>query len=152
MSGLLSVRCCSRGSPRDQLSVEGRKGQVTSVTGFRLRTVDVGQTLAGTRRQHLDNHPSLGIRLGCRVAFLPTGTKSASCSLQLFAQLPRPSVPVSTLQATFRKSPARLEARMDSLLLSCRALSSRTTCRFPALSELPTHWSWRGRRLASAAT
>src|SRR5712692_1564275 len=35
-------------------------------------------------------------------------------------------------------SPARLEARMDSLLLSCRALSSPTTCRFiPALSENP---------------
>jgi len=31
-------------------------------------------------------------------------------------------------------SPARLKARMDSLLLSCRALPSPTTCRFiPAL-------------------
>jgi hypothetical protein len=30
---------------------------------------------------------------------------------------------------------------MDSLLLSCRALSSPTTCRFiPALSGLPTNW------------
>src|SRR5215469_216681 len=37
-------------------------------------------------------------------------------------------------------TPARLEVRMDSLLLSCRALASPTTCRFiPALSESPVN-------------
>src|ERR1700746_1264729 len=39
------------------------------------------------------------------------------------------------IRCRFAAWPARLEARIDSLLLSSRALSSPTTCRFnPALS------------------
>ena len=75
----------------------------------------------------------------CRFAFLPLGMKSASRSTG-FSQLNGPGHRYLCLRFKRRLavSPARLEARMDSLLLSCRALSSPTTCRFiPALSVWP---------------
>ena len=74
------------------------------------------------------------------LAFLHTGTESASCSIG-FSKLNGPAHRYLCLRfkRLLTASPARLEARMDSLLLSCRALSSPTTCRFiPALSGLPT--------------
>ena len=82
-----------------------------------------------------------------RIAWLlcclpPLGTESASCSIG-FSKLNSPAHQYLCLR--FKRHltvpPARLEARMDSLiLLSCRALSSPTTCRFiPALSGLPTN-------------
>src|SRR5499425_2172618 len=77
---------------------------------------------------------------GCCLAFLHTGTESASCSIG-FSKLNSPAHRYLCLRfkRLLTASPARLEARMDSLLLSCRALSSPTTCRFiPALSGLPT--------------
>ena len=56
------------------------------------------------------------------------------------AQSPRPLIPLSTLRPTPRDA-ARKTRGQDGFagLLSCRALSSPTTCRFiPTLEGLPT--------------
>src|ERR1700730_1280632 len=70
----------------------------------------------------------------------PLGTELASCSIG-FSKLNSPAHRYLCLR--FKRylatSPARLEARMDSLLSFPVGLSSPTTCRFiPALSGLPT--------------
>ena len=77
---------------------------------------------------------------GCLCCLPPLGTESASCSIG-FSKLNSPAHRYLCLR--FKRylatPPARLEARMDSLFLSCRALSSPTTCRFiPALSDKRT--------------
>jgi len=67
----------------------------------------------------------------------PIGTESTSCSIR-FSKLNSPAHRYLCLR--FKRylatPPARLEAKMDSLFLSCRALSPPTTRRFiPALSD-----------------
>src|SRR5215510_6244271 len=61
------------------------------------------------------------------------------------AQSPRPPIPLSTLRLTPRDATRKTRGQDGfAVLLSCRALSSPTTCRFiPALGVLP-----RTRRLA----
>src|SRR6266436_7516363 len=56
------------------------------------------------------------------------------------AQSPRPPIPLSTLQAASRDVACKTQGQDGfATLLSRRALSSPTTCRFiPALSGLPT--------------
>src|SRR5712692_2950431 len=57
------------------------------------------------------------------------------------AQWPRPPMPLSTLQSTPHDVPRKTRGQDGfAVLLSCRALSSPTTCRFiPAHSGLPTN-------------
>src|SRR5262249_51176206 len=56
------------------------------------------------------------------------------------AQSPGPPIPLSTLQATPRDATCKTRGQDGfAILLSCRALSSPTTCRFsPAHSDIPT--------------
>src|SRR6266852_2847755 len=77
------------------------------------------------------------------VAVLPSSTRNGVGVLfhRLFeAQSPGPPIPLSTLQATPRDIACKTRGQDGfAALLSCRALSSPTTCRFiPALSGLPT--------------
>ena len=72
----------------------------------------------------------------CRRCCLPATAKGSAPECKVFeAQSPSPSMPLSTLRQPPRDGVhARLEVRMESLLLSCKALSSSTTCRF-----IPAH-------------
>jgi hypothetical protein len=67
------------------------------------------------------------------------------------SSIPCPPIPLSTLRPVNLTAPkARLGARMESLLLSCRALSSPTICRFiPALAVplFPERFGGSSRRL-----
>ena len=66
---------------------------------------------------------------------LPFNTGSALL-IQRFSKLDSPAhrYPCLRFDGRLTASPARLGAKMESLLLSCRALSSPTTCRF-----IPAH-------------
>ena len=93
----------------------------------------VSQRARVLRLRRTDSHSRL-TWLPCCLP--PTRTGSRHPDLSAFrSSIARPtdaSVYAST--AHLAMSPARLEVRMDSLLLSCRALSSPTTCRF-----IPAH-------------
>src|SRR5215813_14791197 len=67
------------------------------------------------------------------------GTRVGVLFLRIFeAQLPGPPIPLSTLQATPRDTACKTQGQDGfATLLSCRALSSPTTCRFiPAHSDI----------------
>src|SRR5260370_12125505 len=85
--------------------------------------------------------PSNPLAIGV-VAVLPSSTRNGVGVLfhRLFeAQSPRPPIPLSTLQAASRDVACKTRGQDGfATLLSRRALSSPTTCRFiPALSGLP---------------
>src|SRR5438309_8610132 len=80
----------------------------------------------------------LAIYRGCCVAFLHSERSRHPVPNGLFeAQSPRPPIPLSTLQAAPRGGACKTRGQDGfAALLSCRALSSPTTCRFiPAHSE-----------------
>jgi hypothetical protein len=72
-----------------------------------------------------------------RVAFLPLETESAPCLSVFRSSIARPTdTPDLRFDQHLAMLTARLEAKMDSLLLSCTTLSFATTCRFnPAHPE-----------------
>src|ERR1035438_5087340 len=80
--------------------------------------------------------PAFARDFRCRRCCLPATAKGSAPESKVFeAQSASPSMPLSTLRQPPRDGVhARLEARMESLLLSCKALSSSTTCRF-----IPAH-------------
>ena len=85
---------------------------------------------------------SLAISAMAGVAFLTTG--KGRHPDHRFSKLNSPAHRYLCLRFSrhLAMTAARLEARMDSLLLSCRALSSPTTCRFiPALYRVPRIFS-----------
>ena len=90
----------------------------------------VSQRARGLR---LRDRTATRVYRGCRVAF-PVLSGSASRSGVFRSSIPGPPMPLSTLRLPPRERHARLEVRMVRYLLSCRALSSPTTCRF-----IPAH-------------
>src|SRR5215831_1175807 len=78
---------------------------------------------------------------GCRVAFLPSERSQHPDPSVFRSSIAGPLIPLSTLQAAPRDATCKTRGQDGfATLLSCRALSSPTTCRFsPAHSGMPTY-------------